>query len=140
MVEPVEARVEFLEVHAIPAESNVCCLGFGVLAEMSFKRLLIEDEDTVVGAKCMQNRPVEDVLKRIVRAVVAGPSRYTVEVPAIIEVPSIELMACAGLCLKQLTLQEGPSWRCHRCRSVNYGLQAVWSQGSHVVGLLRPAV
>ena len=69
VVEPVEAGVELLVVHAVAAELDLGRLGLGVLAEVALQRLLVERQDAVVGAQRVQHRPVEQVLERVV-----GPS------------------------------------------------------------------
>ena len=57
----------------------------------------------------MQHRPVQDVLGRVVRAVVAAPARDAAQVAALVEVAGEERLAGLALGLEQLALREGPS-------------------------------
>ena len=73
VVEPVEHDREFLVVHAIAGEWHLGCPGLGVLLEMALPTLLVQLQDDVRSAESVEHRPIEHVLRRVVRAVVASP-------------------------------------------------------------------
>src|SRR5688572_1207359 len=119
VVEPVEAGVELLVVHPVPAKLHLGRFRLGVLPEMSFQPVLVQRDDAVVGAQGVQDGPVQQVFERVVRAVVAGPARHAQQVPALVEVAGEELLARPALRLQQLPLQQRPARRRLGCAGLN---------------------
>ena len=82
------------------------------------RELLRAQADAIVGAEGVQDRPVQQVFQRIVRAVVAGPARHAEQVAALVEVPREERLAGPGLPLQELPFEQRPARR--RLRGVRF--------------------
>ena len=114
VVHPVEAGVELLVVHAVAAQRDLGRFRLGVLAEVAFHAPLVELQDAVVGAEGVQHRPVQEVLERVVGAVVAGPPGHAQQVAPVVEVALEELGAGLRLRVQQLPLEQRPVRGCDR--------------------------
>ena len=68
-------------------------------------------ENAVIRAQGVEHGPVEEVLQRIVRAIVARPAGNAQQVAALIEIAREELLTGPRLGVQKLALQQRPVWR-----------------------------
>jgi len=118
VVKPVEHDGKLFEVHTVAGHRHVHGLCLRVLLKMAFPTQLVEVENVVVGAKGVQHRPVQDVLGRVVRPVVAAPPGDAQQVASVVEVMVEEGAAAFRLLAQESALQQGPVGRRHRCVDV----------------------
>ena len=73
MMQPVKHDGELFVIHPVARKRHLGGLCLGVLAKVSFPRLLEQGQDRVGAAESVKYGPVVDVFDRVIRAVVAAP-------------------------------------------------------------------
>ncbi len=126
-MEPVEHDGKFLVIHPVTRKGHISGPGRSILAEMALPGFLEKREDFIRTAQRVKNRPIVDILNRIVGSVVAAPALDAGEKSAIVEIARVECLARAGIGTQQLALEKRPARRRHRRFDSYFGLLGVGS-------------
>ena len=97
VVHPVKHHWKFPVVHAIAAEGHLDRAGLGILPQVAFPGQSAHAHEFVGPAQHVQHRPVDQIFNRIVRSVVAPPTRDALQVAALVEIVVEKRLAGAVL-------------------------------------------
>ena len=112
VVEPVEGDGEFLVIHAVAAHGDLDGAGLRVLSQVTLEAGAEHVQQVVGPAEGVEGGPVELVLGRVVRAVVASPPGYGQEVAGLrIEVLGEEVAAGRRLGVQDMAFEQRPARR-----------------------------